>query len=96
MIAIRSFRTFISRNMANISSFLIFCCYFTRLKVREISQQNMRNSEDIGYIVLGTLRQLMHISKVQNVCNLISRQEYNNCNQKKKSVVFFFLSSLDK
>ena len=38
------------------SSFLIFCCYFTRLKAREISQQNMRNSENIGHIVLGTVR----------------------------------------
>ena len=37
------------------SSFLIFCFYFTRLKAREISQQNMRNSENIGHIVLGTV-----------------------------------------
>ena len=37
------------------SSFLIFCCYFTRLKAREISQQNMTNSENIGHIVLGTV-----------------------------------------
>ena len=41
------------------SSFLIFCCYFTCLKAREISQRNMRNSENIGHIVLGTVRQLM-------------------------------------
>ena len=38
------------------SSFLIFCCYFTRLKAREISQQNMRNLENIGHIVLGTVQ----------------------------------------
>ena len=38
------------------SLFLIFGCYFTRLKAREISQQNMRNSENIGHIVLGTVR----------------------------------------
>ena len=35
------------------SSFLIFCFYFTRLKAREISPQDMRNSENIGHIVLG-------------------------------------------
>ena len=29
------------------SSFLIFCCYCTRLNVREISRQNLRNSENI-------------------------------------------------
>ena len=38
------------------SSFLIFCCYFTRLKAREVSQQNMRNLENIGHIVLGPVR----------------------------------------
>ena len=38
------------------SSFLIFCCYFTRLKAREISRQDMRNLENIGHIVLGTVR----------------------------------------
>ena len=38
------------------SSFLIFCCYFTRLKAREIKQQNMRNSENVGHILLGTVR----------------------------------------
>ena len=37
-------------------SFRIFCCYFTRLKGREITQQNMRNSKNIGHIVLGTVR----------------------------------------
>ena len=31
----------------------IFCCYITSLKDCEISQQNMRNSENIGHIVLG-------------------------------------------
>ena len=38
------------------SSFLIFCFYFPRLKAREISRQNMRNSENTGHIVLGTVR----------------------------------------
>ena len=38
------------------SSFLIFRFYFTRLKAREISPQNMRNSENIGYIVFATVR----------------------------------------
>ena len=38
------------------SSFLIFCCYFTRVKAREISQQNMGNLENIGHIVLGKVR----------------------------------------
>ena len=46
------------------SSFLIFCCYFTRVKAREITQQNMRNSENIGHIVLRTVRQLMHINRL--------------------------------
>ena len=40
-------------------SFLIFCCYFTCLKAREISQQNMRNSENIGHIQLGTVMTMM-------------------------------------
>ena len=38
------------------SSFLIFCFYFTRLKACEISRQNMKNSENIGHIVQGTVR----------------------------------------
>ena len=38
------------------SSFLIFYCYFTRLKDREITRQNMRNSENIYHIVLGAVR----------------------------------------
>ena len=38
------------------SSFLIFCFYLTRLKAREISWQNMRNSENIDHVVLGTVR----------------------------------------
>ena len=37
------------------SLFLIFCFYFTQLKAREIGRQNMRNSENIGHIVLGTV-----------------------------------------
>ena len=37
------------------SSFFIFCCYFIRLKARELSQQNIKNSENIGHIVLGTV-----------------------------------------
>ena len=43
------------------SSFLIFCCYFNRVKAREISQQNMRNSKNIGPIVLETVQKLMLI-----------------------------------
>ena len=31
------------------SSFLIFYCYFTRLKVCEINWQDMRNLENIGH-----------------------------------------------
>ena len=38
------------------SSFLIFYCYFTRLKAREVSWQNMTKSEIIGHIVLGTVQ----------------------------------------
>ena len=38
------------------SSFLIFYFYFTRLKARGTSQQNMRNSKNIGHIVLETMR----------------------------------------
>ena len=37
-------------------SFLIFCFYFTCLKAREISWQNMRHSENIGHIVLRTVQ----------------------------------------
>ena len=37
-------------------SFLIFYFYFTWLKARKISQENMRNSENIGHIVLGSVR----------------------------------------
>ena len=37
------------------SSFLMFCCYFTRLKTCEISWQNMRNSANVDHIVLGTV-----------------------------------------
>ena len=37
------------------SSFLIFCYYFARLKAREITRQNMRNSKNIGHIVLETV-----------------------------------------
>ena len=37
------------------SLFLRFCCYYFRLKSREISLQNMRNSQNIGHIVLGTV-----------------------------------------
>ena len=41
------------------SLFLTFCFYFICLKAREISRQNMENSknmENIGHIVLGTVR----------------------------------------
>ena len=37
------------------SSFLTFCCYFTRLKAREINPQNMIHSKNIGRIALGTM-----------------------------------------
>ena len=37
------------------SSFLIFCCYFTCLKTREISLQNMINSGNIPHIPFGTV-----------------------------------------
>ena len=46
------------------SSFLIFCSYLTRLKALEISRQNMRNSENIGQIVLKTRA----IINVQIIC----------------------------
>ena len=35
---------------------LIFCYYFTRLKVHEISLQNMRNLKNIDRVVLGIVR----------------------------------------
>ena len=35
----------------------------------------MRNSGNIGRILLGTLRELIHIGNVQNICNLSGRQE---------------------
>ena len=41
------------------SSLLIFCCYFICLKVREISQQNTRNSKNIGHIVHRTIWKLL-------------------------------------
>ena len=37
------------------SSFPIFCCYFTNIKDCEITWQNMRNSENVGCIILGTV-----------------------------------------
>ena len=37
-------------------SFLIFCCYLTRLKAREISRWKMGKLEHIGRIVLETVR----------------------------------------
>ena len=37
----------------------------------------MINSENIGQIVLGTVQQLMLIANVQNICNLIDRDDYN-------------------
>ena len=37
----------------------------------------MINSENIGQIVLGTAQQLMLIASVQNICNLIDRDDYN-------------------
>ena len=38
---------------------LSFLIYYTRLKACEISRQNMRNSENGGHIVLGTMPWLM-------------------------------------
>ena len=38
------------------SSFLVFCYYFNRLNAGEISQQNVRNSDNIGHTVFGTVR----------------------------------------
>ena len=32
-------------------SFLIFCCYFTRLKAHKISRQNVRNSDNIDHVL---------------------------------------------
>ena len=37
----------------------------------------MRNSKNIAHFVLGTVRQLMLIANIQNICDLISREEYN-------------------
>ena len=37
----------------------------------------MRNSENIGHIVLGTVRKLMLITVGQNIYNLIGLEEYN-------------------
>ena len=37
-------------------SFLIVCCYFTCLEARKASRQNMRSSENIGHVVLRTVR----------------------------------------
>ena len=47
--------------MINISLFLIFCCYFTCWKGREIRQQNMRHSEDIywSYCTSNCLREFV-------------------------------------
>ena len=39
-----------------LSPFRIFCCCFTRLKARDISQKNMKNKENIDHVVLGTVR----------------------------------------
>ena len=35
---------------------------YSRLKAREISRQNIRNSENIGHIVLGTTQKKIHVS----------------------------------
>ena len=37
----------------------------------------MRNSENIGHIILGTVRKLMLITVGQNIYNLIGLEEYN-------------------
>ena len=46
------------RTMLPIFSLFLVFWFFTRLKVREISLQNMKNLENIGHTVLT----LMHIS----------------------------------
>ena len=47
-----------SHNMANIFlvSHILLLFHKGSIKAREISPQNMRNSENIGHIVLGTVR----------------------------------------
>ena len=49
---------FTSYDMAKafLVSHINFSCYFTQLKARELSRQNMRTSENIGHIVLETVR----------------------------------------
>ena len=46
--------------MAVFCSFLIFYCYFTRLKARAISRQNMGGTGNITHIVFGT----MHMTQI--------------------------------
>ena len=43
-------------DVALFSSFLIFCYYFTLLISRKIGQEHMKNSKNIGYIVLRTVQ----------------------------------------
>ena len=65
------------------SSFLTFCCYFTRLKAREINPQNMMHSKNIGRIALGTMvyRNIYYNScYLENLLNIrprgFDRQQY--------------------
>ena len=68
------------------SSFLIFCCYFTHLRVREISQQNLRNSENIGHTVPSSNRAITNAvtnGYTTNFYNWLSRCLYEkNCHTK--------------
>ena len=54
------------------SSFLTFCCYFTRLKARETNPQNMIHSKNIGCIALGTMvyRSIWLGNTYYNYCSL--------------------------
>ena len=39
-----------------------------------VSRQKMRNSENIGHIVLGTVRQLMHTACIAAVSKIFQKQ----------------------
>ena len=56
------------RTMLPIFSLFLVFWFFTRLKVREISLQNMKNLENIGHIVLT----IMHISRSLFFFNLFT------------------------
>ena len=62
--------------MTNYPSFLIFCCYFTGLKAREINRQNMRNSKNV-HIVFGTMQWLMRIDEFLVILELLEALSFN-------------------